>query len=417
MIKKIGLGLTGLAVAIAAITAIALASEDPLKNDLRTVVRGILSPGQVSVLMDFHGEHGGGHHGPQAGRIGHLSVWRDLELSRNQQERLLDLLDARIDAIGTSLLTVVASGSEIAKDLLEGVPVDGSFDAWSRRLGKEIGEAAWRAALASEEAKSVMTPEQVERMHQHRAEGIAKLADLSHRLVDGADDLAALWGELDLSPAQVDALGVVHKYAVGRRHAELLEKQNQMREKIGEVLTTDQAAAEDFHRMRRGGWLAHLTELAEARERFRRQLGLTGVQKIALVETMIDNRHAIAMAIQGVVKPWFELQGAIHADSLDHSGIRAAADELGASLVFAARTTAGVAADAAQMLTAHQRTTIHDHLNQLLDRHLARAERLPDRVRQGIGLLRELELTEEQKERIMRILVEFHLERTDGHTT
>jgi Spy/CpxP family protein refolding chaperone len=236
------------------------------------------------------------------------------------------------------------------------------------------------------------------------------------QLPDVSDDLATLWSMLQLSPEQVDALAVIHKYAhrsktgIGKKGHEFLKTE------IKALLSADQASlVEKFlstHACEDG---SGFQENMGRREVCFYMMHLSGEQKIELVTVILDHRKAIIDAAGNVVEAKFTLHDAIHADAPDQGVISEAAVKFGNAVGNAAHTSVALATAAKEVLTPSQLDQLDDHMTRHLDRRLAKFQDLPAKLHDAVDCLQALDLTPEQKEQIIIIMADYHGMRHCGH--
>jgi Spy/CpxP family protein refolding chaperone len=410
MAKKIGLGI---AAAMIVIGLMVFAADSRhfmgLQQDIRTVFKGILSPQQISTLMDFRRDHGEKFHWKERERPDLFKTWKELNLNEEQQEQLLKIAGDLVDKTHPYLMTVIETGSELKRKVLEGDPRHSAINQLSARLGTEIGGIFWNLALARSQARSVLTTEQIEIMEKHHSKHDLRLKTASHALPAMAEDLAVLWSELKLTPNQADALEAAHRLITRYRQNQHIEQHDEWRADIAKILTSEQLAVADrFHetRVAKGG--AHFLKMGEERERFHDELGLTGEQAIKLVEIALDRRARIVPSIQEVMNAAGTLREQVHADVPDQAALMAAAARLGDAIGHAAGVGAELMADAREVLTTEQMDLVKGHINDRLDQHLEHARIMPAKLHELIDFIDELNLTPEQKDEVVKLIAEKH---------
>jgi Spy/CpxP family protein refolding chaperone len=417
MAKKIGLGIVA-AMVVIGVTVFAADGLhfSGLQKDIRAVVKGILSPQQISTLMDFRRDHHEKFHRKESERPDLFKTWKELDLSEKQQEQLLRIAGEAVDKTHRYLMTVIETGSELKTNVLEGNPHPPAINRLSARLGTEIGELSWNLALVRSQARSVLTPEQIGIVGQRHGRHGLRLKTAIDALPDMAEDLASLWGELKLTPNQADALEAAHRLVTRYRQNQHIKQHDEWRADIAKILTSGQLAVADrFHekQVAKGG--AYFLKRSEQRERFRDALGLMGEQKIKLVQIALDRRGRIVPSIQDVMNAAGALREQVHADIPDRSVLMAAAVRLGDAIGRAAEVGAELMADAREVLTTEQMDRVKGHLNDRLDQHLEHARIMPARVHELIDFLDELGLTPEQKDQVVRLIAEKREAQRAGH--
>jgi len=412
MSKKIGWGIMA-SIVVIGMTVFAADSWyfGDLQKDIRTVLNGILSPQQISTLMDFRRGHVEKFHWRVGEHPDLYKTWKDLDLSEEQQGQLVRIAGAGVDETYPYLMTVIETGSELKRKVLEGDPDHPEIKQLSTRLGKEIGETLWNLALVRSQARAVLTPEQIEIMEQHRSKHDLHLKSAIQALPDMAEDLAALWSELKLAPNQVDALEAVHRVVTTYRQNQHVKWHDEWRADVAKTLTSEQlAVANRFHEKHVGEGRAHFLKGAEERERFHDELGLTGEQKIKLVQITLNHRSRIVLVIQDVANAAGGLQRHVHADIPDRDALMASAARFGDAIGYAAAVGVELMADAKEVLTTEQVDLLKSYINNHLDQHLEHARNLPAKFHELIDFLDELDLTHEQKDHIVKLIAEKHKE-------
>jgi Spy/CpxP family protein refolding chaperone len=223
------------------------------------------------------------------------------------------------------------------------------------------------------------------------------------------EDLTALWNELKLTPKQADALETVHKLVTRYRQNRHVQRHDEWRADLAGILTSGQLAlAESFHekQMAKGG--SRFLKAAGEREMLHDQLGLTGEQKISLVQMVLDRRGRIVPSIQSVLTAAGNLHELAHSDTPDRQALMAASASLGQAIAQAAETGAEIVSGASAVLTARQMDLIKEHINNHLDRHLELVRGLPAKVHEFYDFLNELALTAEQKDQVVKLIAEKH---------
>ena len=417
MAKKIGLGIVA-AMVVIGVTVFAADGLhfSGLQKDIRAVVKGILSPQQISTLMDFRRDHHEKFHRKESERPDLFKTWKELDLSEKQQEQLLRIAGEAVDKTHRYLMTVIETGSELKTNVLEGNPHPPAINRLSARLGTEIGELFWNLALVRSQARSVLTPEQIGIVGQRHGRHGLRLKTAIDALPDMAEDLASLWGELKLTPNQADALEAAHRLVTRYRQNQHIKQHDEWRADIAKILTSEQLAVADrFHEKQVATGGAYFLKRSEQRERFRDALGLMGEQKIKLVQIALDRRGRIVPSIQDVMNAAGALRDQVHADIPDRSALMDAAVRLGDAIGRAAGVGAELMADARDVLTTEQVDRVKGHLNDRLDQHLGHARTMPARVHELIDFLDELGLTPEQKDQVVRLIAEKREAQRAGH--
>ncbi len=423
MAKKIGWGIAVaiVVVIIYAIGAMVFAAESGhftgLQKDIRAVLRGVLSQQQISALMDFRRNHDEEFHRKADEHPDLLKTWKELDLSEEQQEQLLKIAGDLIDKTHPYLTTVIETGGELKRQVLD-VKVlcptgcnsrHPAITQLSAQLGTDIGEIFWNLSLARGQARSVLTPEQIEIMEQHHSKHDLRLKTAAHALPDMAEDLAVLWSELKLTPNQADALEAAHRLITRYRQNQHIEQHDEWRADIAKILTSEQLAVADrFHETQVAEGGAHFLKMGEERERFYEQLGITGEQKIKLVQIALDRRARVVPSIQDVMNAAGTLREQVHAGIPDRSALMAAAARLGDAIGRAAGVGAELMADAREVLTTEQMELVKGHINNRLDQHVQHARIMPAKLHELIDFLNELNLTPEQKDEVVKLIAEKH---------
>jgi Spy/CpxP family protein refolding chaperone len=266
----------------------------------------------------------------------------------------------------------------------------------------------WNLARAHSGAKAVLTAKQIEIMEQNRSEHDLRMKGLIRDLPGMAEDLAALWTALQLTPNQADALETVHRLIVRYVQNEQVKQHNEMRADMANILTADQLALADRFYERQIGDGAVLLQMGEERERFLEALRLTGEQKIKLVRMVLDRRARIVPSVQDVLNAAGRLREQVHAEIPDRSALMAAAAGLGNVIGQAAGVGAGLIADVKEVLTTEQTDLVRGHINSHFDQHLEHARMMPVRVHDLIDFLNELGLTPGQKDQVVTLIAERH---------
>jgi len=418
MAKKIGWGIVA-AIVVTGVTV--LAADSPyfggLQKDIRTVLKGILSPQQISTLRDFRRHHDEKSQLKAGERPDLYKTWKELDLSQEQQGQLLKIAGDLVDKTHPYLMTIIETGSELKRKVLdvnvlcltEGNPHHPEIDQLSAQLGMEIGEVFWNLALARSQVRSVLTPEQFEIMEQHRSKHNLRMKSIIDALPGMAEGLATLWSELKLTPNQADALEAVHRLITRYRQNEHIKQHDEWRGDIAKILTSEQLAVADrFHgnQVAKGG--AHFLKMGEERERFRDALRLTGEQKIKLVQIVLDRRAGIVPAIQDVMNAAGGLREQVHADIPDRTALMGAAARLGDAIGHAAGVVAGLMADAKDVLTTEQMDLVKGHINNHLDQHLEHARIMPAKFHDLIDFVNELGMSPDQKDQVVKLIAEKH---------
>ena len=270
MAKKIGLGMAAVVIVI----GVTVFAADRLyfiglQKDIRTIIQGILSPGQISTLIDFRRKQVEKFE-PKEGEPPDLfQTWKKLDLTEEQQKQLLKIADGLADEVHPYLMAAIETASELTRKVLEGDSLDPEINPLSARLGSELGEIFWNLARARSGAKAVLTAKQIEIMEQHRSEHDLRMKGLIRDLPGMAEDLAALWTALQLTPNQADALETVHRLIMRYVQNEQVKQHNEMRADMAKILTADQLALADrFHERQIGKTGRILLQMGEERERF-----------------------------------------------------------------------------------------------------------------------------------------------------
>jgi Spy/CpxP family protein refolding chaperone len=410
MAKKIGLGIIA-AMIVIGVTVFAADSRHfiGLQQDIRTVLKGILSPEQISTLMDFRRDHGERFHWKERERPDLFKTWKELNLNEEQQERLLKIAGDLVDKTYPYLMTMIETGSELKRKVLDGDPYHPAINQLSAQLGTEIGEIFWNLALVHSQARSVLTPEQIEIMEQHRSKRDLRQKGVTDALPDMAEDLAALWSGLKLKPNQVDALEAAHRLITRYRQNQHIKQHDEWRADIVKILTPEQLAVADrFHEKQVAEGGAHFLKMGEERERFHDELGLTGEQKIKLVEIALDRRARIVPSIQNIMNAAEMLREQVHSDIPDRGALMAAASRLGDAIGQAAAVGSELMVDAREVLTKEQMDLLEGHIKNHLDQHLEQARIMPTKLHELIAFLNELNLAPEQKDQVVKLIAEKH---------
>jgi Spy/CpxP family protein refolding chaperone len=417
MAKKIGWGLV-VGMVVIGITVFAACGRhfSDLQKDIRVVLKGILSPQQISTLIDFRRNHTEKFHW-KVDKPGDLfETWKELDLSEEQQEQLLRIAHTFIDKTHPDLMTIIETGSELKRKVLEGDPYHQEIKQLSTRFGTEIGEMLWNLALMHSQARAVLTPEQIEIMEEHRNKHDIHLKNAIQALPDMAEDLAALWSDLKLTPNQVDALEAVYRVVMRYKQDQHVKRHDEWRADIAKILTPEQLAVVDgFHERQVAECRAHFLKRVEERERFHNELSLTGEQKFKLIQIALDRRARIVQSIQDIANAAGGLRKQVHTDIPDRGSLMAAAAGFGDAIGNAVAVGAEFMADAKEVLTTDQMDLFKSHINNHLDQHLKHARIVPAKFQNLIGFLDELNLTSEQKDQIVKWIAEKLKEQRGKH--
>jgi Spy/CpxP family protein refolding chaperone len=417
MTKKIGWGIV-LAIIVIGVTVFAADNRhlSDIQKDIGMVLKGILSPQQISTLINFRRGHAEKFHWKVGGPPDLFKTWKELDLSEEQQEQLMRIAGTLVDKTHPYLMTIIETGGELKRKVLESNPKDPEINQLSMRLGAEIGEALWNLTLVHHQARSVLTLGQTEIMEKHRSEHDLHLKSTIQALPDIAEDLAALWSGLKLTPNQVDALEAVHRVVTRYRQDQHAKRHDEWRADIAKILTSEQLVVADrFHEKEAAERSAHFLKIAEERERFHDELGLTGEQKIKLVQIALDRRAQIVQAIQNVANAAGGLRQQVHADIPDRGALMTAAAGFGDAIGHAAAVGAELVADAKEVLTTEQMDLLKSYINQHLNQHLQQVRIMPAKFHELIDLFDGLKLTPEQKDRIVKQIAEKHKEQRAKH--
>jgi Spy/CpxP family protein refolding chaperone len=416
MVKKIGIGIIA-AVFLTGVLVFAAESQhfNGFQKDLRAVFKGILSPRQISTLMDFRRAHEEEFRGKGAERPDFFKTWKELELSEEQQNQLLRIAGDTVDTSHPYLMTAIETGSELKRKVLEADPQDPAINRLSVRLGTEIGEIFWNLALLHNQVKSVLTPEQVRILDQLHSQRGLRMRSVNQALPEMVEELAALWTELKLTPTQADALGAAHKLITRYRQNQHVKQHDEWRTDIAKILTPGQLVLADrFHDKLIAEGSFHFLKRGEERERFQDELGLTGEQKIKLVQTLLDRRTRIVPCIQSIMNAAGGLREQVHADKPNRGALLDAAARLGDAIGQAAGVGAGLMADAREVLTTEQMDLVKRQISNGFDRRLEHARILPAKFHELIGFFNELDLNSEQKDQVVKLITEKHAARRTG---
>ena len=409
MAKKIGLGM---AAAVIVISVTVFAADRlyfiGLQKDIRTIIQGILSPGQISTLIDFRRKQVERFEAKEGEPPDLFQTWKKLDLTDEQQKQLLKIAGGLADEVHPYLMAAIETAGELTRKVLEGDSLDREINPLSARLGSELGEIFWNLARAHSGAKAVLTAKQIEIMEQNRSEHDLRIKSLIRDLPGMAEDLAALWTALQLMPNQADALETVHRLIMRYMQNERVKQHTEMRADMANILTADQLALADGFYERQIGDAAVLLQMGEERERFLEALGLTGEQKIKLVRMALDRRARIVSSVQDVLNAVGRLREQVHARIPDRSALMAAAAGLGSVIGQAAGVRAGLLADVKEVLTTEQTDLVRGHINSHFDQHLERARMMPAKVHDLIDFLNELGLTPGQKDQVVTLIAERH---------
>lgn len=404
-----------IAIVVSVFVAQAMISDN-IKSDIKTALHGILSPGQIGTLMDFKKDCTDKYTFTAHHRSAPFELWRSLDLTEDQQEQLLAMVDEDVDSILPYMMQVLETGVQLKKTVLSGGADASGIDGLADRLGEQIGEAAWNLAQLRAEAMAVLTREQQDLISQHGSEHRRAAQTFLDQLPDFSNDLFALWNDLQLAPNQMDALTAVHNLARCCKRGGTLKSHENLKTEVETVLSPAQSSVlEDFHAAGISEFGPGFHEILSERESLFKELDLSGEQKIELANLLLDKRKEVGEALQDVADAVFILHDAIHDDAPDSGMIKEAAEDLGNAVGRAAHTAAVVVGDARGILTPEQSDLLDSHMEMYFEEHLAQVRNLPGRIHAVFDLLQTLDLTPEQKEQIMNILVDHHELGHSGH--
>jgi Spy/CpxP family protein refolding chaperone len=257
--------------------------------------------------------------------------------------------------------------------------------------------------------RSVLTPEQIEIMEQHHGKHDLRMKSVIDGLPGMAEDLAALWDELNLTPHQADALEGAHRLITRYRQNQRVKQHDEWRADIVKILTSEQLTVADrFHDKQVATGGAHFLKKGEERERFLDELRLTGEQKIKLVQLVLDRRARIVPAVQDLMNAAGGLREQIHADIPERAALMAAAATLGDAIGQAACVGIEFTVDAREVLTTKQVDLLREHINKHFDQHLEHARIVPAKLHELIDFVEELGLTPEQKDQVVKLIADKH---------
>ncbi|MEW5803878.1 MAG: hypothetical protein AB1847_17425 [bacterium] len=408
MAKKIGLSIAVLS--LAACITILVTPKQGLSNfgqDIKTLIRGILSPSQIGTLISFRSDFKEKYQSLKGEHPDPVKIWQELQLSEEQQEQLLGVADSRVEVIHPAFMTLLETGRDVSRILLAADPANPEIAVISQRLGQQIQELAWNLALTHKEGEVLLTKDQRECLYTLHNEHNLNAVKRMDSLPAIGDDLAAFWEKLGISAKQVDALGVLHKFFAQKKVKQFGEAHAELHEKIQNLLTPrQQQLAETFYeKYFPAGW-DHLQKKALERELLHEELQLSGEQKIRLIQIMLSNRQKIVSALQELRQAAFGLHEAVRAETLDRPNVMEAAQVVAAAIRQSLSTGASLIAEANQVLQPRQTEFLASHISSWWDDHLESAQTLPQKVHDLADLLEELELSSAQKEKIIALVAE-----------
>jgi Spy/CpxP family protein refolding chaperone len=411
------IGSVALAVVVGAMgLAAGLSNNDSVREArqrVMKVVKGTLTPTQFETLMDFRKAHRGEME--KRMEVKHpdpAELWRELDLTEDQQDRLLDVAASNVDDMAPVLEAARAEGALLKDAVLAGDPSNPELMALSDGLGDRIGDAAVAMAGLHQEIRAVLTPAQMAVLETRREKHDQFVVEALTEMPDRVEEVAGLWDNLALTPAQVDALDEIHGIMPGLMHRRHRAEMKEFRKDLAGVLGPDQLAVVDrVHDEHRAEAKDHRQARREARERLHAQLALTGEQKIAIVEIVKDNRNDLVPAVMLLAAAGMDLHDRVLAETTDETSIRLAADNLAETIGVTSTLAAQLVADLKTVLTPEQFAVIEQAVRDHDEQAKRRVAEIPARVHGLIGVLDELALSPEQKDAIVDRIEKKHHER------
>jgi len=111
--KKIIVGTLIVALLIGVATVVAVVSPDA---EVMRILKNSLTPAQFSALMDFRATHQDDRERRLAGREDPAKLWRDLALTEDQQDKLLDVLAMNADDVAAEVGKAQATASALRRE-------------------------------------------------------------------------------------------------------------------------------------------------------------------------------------------------------------------------------------------------------------------------------------------------------------
>lgn len=406
--KKIIIGTLIAALLIGAATVVAVVSPDA---EVMRLIKNSLTPAQFSVLMDFRAAHQKDMEDRLAQRDDPAKIWRDLALTENQQDKLLDALAMNVDEVSTEVQKVQTTGGALRRAVFAGVPDSPELRDASVKLGHDLGDAAVAAARALADARSILTPAQVKLLEDKLAEHDQHLEAAVNKMPSRVEELVDLWKILALTPGQVEALSTIHDRMPVLMRERHKKDREEFRSEMKDILTPAQLALAD--RFRAEGHDGRHERMREERKKFEAELGLSGSQKIQLVNLAIGRREALESAATLLIAATQDLRDKVLAVPTDEAAIRQSADRLAEIIGYSASMAAELVTDSRKILSDRQFILIEKQLDRhdaMIARRIAEA---PARVHRLVSFLDELALTPAQKNSILDLVEKKHEERKD----
>jgi len=397
--KGIIIGVVIAAALAGALTVVAVVSPDA---EVMRILKGALSPAQLGALLEFRQAHQAEMQARLAERDNPAQLWRELALTEDQQDRLLDVLAMNVDEVSFEVLKAQASGAALRRAVFAGVPDSPDLKTASDQLGKDIGDAAVAAALALADARSILTPAQIALLEARKAEHDGRLQEELDRMPARVEELVGLWSTLALSPGQVDALSSIHDLMPGIMRDRHKKERREFRDALATILNARQQKLVDrFHAQARPD--KHARRL-EDRKLFEQELALGGAQKVLLVNLLIGRRESLENSAKLLVAAGLDLRDQVLAVPCDEAAIRQSADRLAEIIGSCSSLAAEMVADARKILSDRQFAVI---AKAAAENDTAIAQHLGDisaRVHKLIAFLDELALTPEQQKAVVDLI-------------
>ena len=153
MAKKIGLGIIA-AMIVIGVTVFAADSRHfiGLQQDIRTVLKGILSPEQISTLMDFRRDHGERFHWKERERPDLFKTWKELNLNEGQQKQLLKIAGDLVDKTHPYLMTMTETDSELKRRFSTATRIIPRSTSYPRGLERKSARysGTWRSCAVKQ---------------------------------------------------------------------------------------------------------------------------------------------------------------------------------------------------------------------------------------------------------------------------
>ena len=370
------------------------------------ILKQALTPAQIKVIRDFAKAHRAERRQALEKSLewdeAILKALDDFNLSEDQEKKLIEIVSSRVDLLVPTVEPLMNDGITLRNAVIADEIDEQEILDLSAQLSADIGQAAITVSAMVQEARQILTPDQLAIIEGLYQKALAEDQVSPEEMSEQMDEALAFYQALDIRPEQIDLLITLGKPLKKMQEERQKREEQRIWRKLGKILTEEQIGILKAYIEPRK---QEMEEKGPAEEEKALELwyefGITKDQMDELVELLAGEKEDIIATSQATAQASEALRDAVLAQNPDSAKILEAAGLLGDSIGGAALLAGKMAAQAKQILTPEQLQLLLSQLepgDAEMRTHLSEA---PNELQSLLNLYDQLNLTPEQKAKLL----------------